>query len=29
MDQENGKVLINLEQGGRLERVILDMYKRF
>lgn len=29
MRQENGKVLVSLEEGGRLERVILDMYKRF
>ncbi len=29
MKQENGKVLFSLEEGGRLEKVILDMYKRF
>jgi hypothetical protein len=29
MKQENGKVLGSLEEGGRLEKIILDMYKRF
>lgn len=29
MEQQNGKVLVNLEEGGKLEQIILDMYKRF
>lgn len=29
IDQENEKVLMDLEEGGRLERMIIDMYKRF
>lgn len=29
MKQENGKVLLSLEEGSRLEKVILGMYKRF
>ena len=28
IDQENNKVLMNLEEGGPLERMIIDMYKR-
>jgi len=29
MQQENEKVLVNLSEGGRLEKIIMDMYKRF
>jgi hypothetical protein len=29
LKQENEKVLMSLEEGGRLEQIIMQMYKRF
>ena len=29
IDQENRKVLMEFEEGSRIEKIILDMYKRY